>query len=431
MTPWITGVGIVSAYGFNLDAFIDGLGSGHTCAGPITQFDATACPTAIAAEVPVARITPEWLTKHLNPTIAQQQLLAQWWSKRWLTDRKVAFALMAATEAWTMAGGTQEMARHTWSTVAMGLERALLEDFDHHVHDDGIHWDAINTSPTHQANLRIGVDIPQRALTMWLGLGGPHTTHVSACAAGGISIAHGAQLIRRGLADVVLCGATDAMINPLGLGGMSRLGAPSPRAAPDACRPFDLHRDGLLMGEGAAILVLESPQHAQQRGATPLATVKGWGITQDGWRTTAPRQDGQQAARAMATALNCAHLKPSDIEYINAHGTGTPLNDVAETQAIKTVFGTHTPHIAVSSIKGAIGHAMAASGALEAIAAMAPITHNLWPMTTNLTQPDSRCDLNLIINTPLTRPCHHTLSNSFGFGGQNVSLIFGGASHGE
>lgn len=425
MNPWITGVGIVSAYGLTLEAFMGGLKTGASCAKPIAQFDATGCPTTIAAEVPVTTITPEWLITHLNPTYTQQQLLDQWWSKRWLTDRKVSFALLAATEAWTMASGTSEMANHTWSTVAMGLERAHLEDFDHHVTDDGIDWSAISAQPDEQEHMRIGVDVPQRALTTWLGINGPQTTHVSACAAGGISIAHGAQLIRRGLADVVLCGATDAMINPLGLGGMSRLGAPSPRPHHDACRPFDLHRDGLLMGEGAAILVLESPEHARQRGAKPLATVKGWGITQDGWRTTAPREDGQQAARAMAMALTNAQLRPSDIEYINAHGTGTPLNDVAETQAIKTVFGENTPQIAVSSIKGAIGHAMAASGALEAIAALAPITHNLWPMTTNLTQPDPRCDLNLITSAPLVRPCRHTLSNSFGFGGQNVSLIFG------
>lgn len=431
----ITGVGVVSPYGVGLPSFVEGMKRGQSCAAPITQFDASTFSTTIAAEVPTPADITDWVRAHLSTEDTRhQRLLADWHTQRWLDDRKVAFALIAAQEAWTMAGGDHTIAQTTWNTIALGLERAFLEDFNDTLSaTQGIDWhkerDIGDAHPT-TARLRTRVDLAHDALSAWFSWRGPRVAHVSACAAGGISIAHAAQLIQRGQADIVACGASDAMINPLGLGGMSRLGAPSPRNTIDACKPFDRHRDGLLMGEGAAVFVLESREHAEQRGASPVACVRGWATTQDGWRTTAPRPDGAHAARAMQGALRRASCEPTAIDYINAHGTGTPLNDVAETQAIYTALGEHAKHVRVSSTKGAIGHAMAASGALEALASILPLWQggqHLWPMTTNLTTPDPACPLNFIVDEPIHAPAQTTLSNSFGFGGQNVSLIFGRA----
>ena len=260
-----------------------------------------------------------------------------------------------------------------------------------------------------------------RALRAHFGLGGPQYLHMSACAAGAAALACAASLIERGRARTVLCGGTDSMINPLGLGGMARLGATSPRAASDACRPFDLHRDGLAMGEGAAMFVVEDAAAARDRGATALAAITGWGSTQDAYKATAPRPDGAAAVAAMQRALQRAGLVPGDLDYLNAHGTGTPLNDVAEAQAIAAVFGP--PRLPVSSIKGAIGHAMAAAGALELAACVLALAQQRAPGTTGLRELDPLCAV--VALPPGAHPLRlrRVLSNSFGFGGHNASVI--------
>lgn len=215
------------------------------------------------------------------------------------------------------------------------------------------------------------------------------------------------------------------MVNPMGLGGMARLGAPSPRADADACRPFDRRRDGLVMGEGAAVFVLEREDVALARGVKPLAKVLGWGSSQDGYRTTAPRPDGLQAAKAMQAALHSAGIAAQDIGYINAHGTGTPLNDPAEVAAIRLAFGAHASNLAVSSIKGAVGHLMAASGAIELAASLLCFTHDLLPGTAHLLERDPACDLDIIGPTPRAKRVDAVMSTSFGFGGQNAAVILG------
>jgi 3-oxoacyl-[acyl-carrier-protein] synthase II len=266
-----------------------------------------------------------------------------------------------------------------------------------------------------------------------LRLRGPNLVNASACAAGGLALAQAAAYIERGAADIILCGAADSMVNPFGLGGMSRLGAPSPRNSPDACRPFDCRRDGLVIGEGAAMFVLEAETHALARGVRPLARVSGYASTQDGYRVTAPRPDGSAAARAMQQALQRARLGPGEIGYINAHGTGTPLNDVAEARAIRSVFGAHADFLPVSSIKGALGHLMAASGAIEAAACLLALMppslqaqhQPVLPGTANHQQPDPLCEICVIGETPQAAKVDAVLSNSFGFGGQNVALILG------
>jgi len=249
--------------------------------------------------------------------------------------------------------------------------------------------------------------------------------NASACAAGGLAVAHAASLIRRGAASIVLCGGADSMVNPLGLGGMTRLGAPSPRNEPDACRPFDRRRDGLVIGEGAAMFIVESEERALHRGVTPLARILGWGSTQDAYRVTAPRPDGAAARNAMTRALARAALQPEAVGYINAHGTGTQLNDVAEARAIRDVFGRHADSLPVSSIKGAVGHLMAASGAIELAACLMPFQRDLLPGTAHHREKDPLCDITVIGERPIQAQVDIALSNSFGFGGQNASVILG------
>ena len=210
--------------------------------------------------------------------------------------------------------------------------------------------------------------------------------------------------------------------------GMARLGAPSPRNEPDACRPFDRRRDGLAIGEGAAIFVVEAAECARARGARPLAEVMGWGSTQDAYRATAPRPDGLAAARAMQRALERARLSPEDIGYINAHGTGTPLNDPAEVCAIRVAFGAAAERVPVSSIKGAVGHLMAASGAIEIAACLLALERDILPGTAHHRERDPECDLDIIGETPRRCRVDHVLSNSFGFGGQNASVVLGRCS---
>jgi 3-oxoacyl-[acyl-carrier-protein] synthase II len=215
------------------------------------------------------------------------------------------------------------------------------------------------------------------------------------------------------------------MVNPLGLGGMCRLGAPSPRNEIDACRPFDRERDGLVIGEGAAVFVVESAARAAARGARVLARIVGWGSTQDAYRATAPRPDGSAAAAAMTRALRRAKLAPEAIGYINAHGTGTPLNDPAECKAIHAALGAHAERVAVSSIKGAVGHLMAASGAIEIAACLLAFERDLLPGTANHRDRDPECNVDVIGGEPRRQRVDHVLSNSFGFGGQNASVILG------
>lgn len=423
----ITGVGVVSPYGLGVDAFFDGLLGERGAAAPIRQFDASQFPTTIAAEVPHFDMSAGWLASVMpGLSSAQRALLERCELDLELRDRKLSFALIAAYEAWRMASCDRALGQATMTCLGLGLERAFLEDFDALISQGLIDWSKTPEGWGAQTRIRSRVSLSTARVASLLSLGQPSLSNVSACAAGAMAIAQGAAWIRRGRAERVLCGGADAMINPLGLGGMARLGAPSPRAQVDACRPFDLERDGLLMGEGAAIFVLERASSAAARGAAAIARVEGWGVTQDGWRTTAPREDGQQAALAMSRALECAQLAPEQIGYINAHGTGTPLNDPAEAQAILRALGqSHGAQVPVSSIKGAIGHWMAASGAAEAVASLLPFMRGLMPGTLNHSRLDPACPIHVLGPKAQPADAEHVMSNSFGFGGQNVSLILG------
>ena len=410
MTAVITGAGAVSAFGIGLDALLCGLALGNSAVGPIRSFDARSFPVRVAGEVPVGRIDAAWLTERIGSAPSEPGLLR---------DRKVSWALLAASEAWRAARcGPEEQG--AWLSLAVGLEQAFLEDFAPLWIDGRIDW---SREPADAAvRYRSPVDLCAAVTARHLGLRGPVVVHASACAAGGLAVAHAASLIERGAAEIVLCGGADSMVNPLGVGGFARLGAPSPRNEPDACRPFDRRRDGLAIGEGAALFVVESEERARRRGAAPLARILGWGSTQDGYRATAPRPDGSAARRAMERALQRARLRPEQIGYVNAHGTGTPLNDPAEARAIRGALGGGVP---VSSIKGAVGHLMSASGALELAACLLPFQRGLLPGTAHHRERDPECEIDVIGEAPRAARVEAVLSNSFGFGGQNVSLVLG------
>ena len=233
------------------------------------------------------------------------------------------------------------------------------------------------------------------------------------------------MMIERGEADLVLCGGADSMVNPLGIGGLARIGAPSPRNEPDACRPFDRRRDGLAIGEGGAAFVVEDESQARSRGAQVRARILGWGSTQDGYRATAPRPDGAAARRAMERALRRAGVAAERVGYVNAHGTGTPLNDPAESRAILGALGACGAEVPVSSIKGALGHLMSASGAIELAACLLAFERGLLPGTAHHRERDPDCPIDVIGERPRRARVEVVLSNSFGFGGQNVTVALG------
>ena len=418
MSAVITGAGVVSPFGCGFSHFLDALAAGKHAVAPIRSFDASSFPTQVAAEVPVERTHAAWVREHL----AGHALPAEWETDGRLRDRKVAFALIAAAEAWAHAR-CGDGDRGADLSLALGLEQAFLEDFP--LVDGALDFAREASPDLPLVRVRSRVDLGAESVAALLGLRGAITVHASACAAGAMAVAHAARRIERGLADVVICGGADSMVNPLGLGGMSRLGAPSPRAAADACRPFDRRRDGLAIGEGAAVFVVESEERARARGVKPIARILGSGVTQDGYKVTAPRPDGAPAAAAMRAALASAKRAPSAVGYVNAHGTGTPLNDPAEAAAIGAALGAHAAHVPVSSVKGAIGHLMAAAGAIEIAATLLCFERDLLPGTAHLVERDPEIPLDVI--GPACRPAavDVALSNSFGFGGQNASVLLG------
>jgi 3-oxoacyl-[acyl-carrier-protein] synthase II len=258
-----------------------------------------------------------------------------------------------------------------------------------------------------------------------LGVRGPNMALATACASGSNAIGEAAEIIRRGAADVMIAGASEASIVALAMGGMNVMGALSTRNDDPqrASRPFDKDRDGFLMGEGAGILLLESLKHAQARGAKILCELTGYGTSDDAYHVSAPAENGAGAALSMQYALDDAEFTPEDIGYINAHGTSTPLNDKSETAAIKTVFRGQAYNIPISSTKSMTGHLLGASGAIEAVVCTKVFQENILPATINYETPDPECDLDYVPNQTRTATPEHIMSNSFGFGGHNATLI--------
>jgi 3-oxoacyl-[acyl-carrier-protein] synthase II len=268
-------------------------------------------------------------------------------------------------------------------------------------------------------------DTPGSNLAIKLGMRGTNIAVVSACATGTNAVGEASEIIQRGQADVMLAGGCEAAIVPLAMASLSKMGAMSTYAGVPsrASRPFNQDRTGFVMGEGAAIVVLESLEHAQSRGAQILAEMVGYGSTNDAFHISAPAENGAGAASCMRMALDYAGLEPEDIDYINAHGTGTPLNDRSETAAIKTVFGEQAYQTPVSSTKSMTGHLLGAAGALEAVFAVKVLQDSIMPATINYEVPDPECDLDYIPNQSRPKQVEIVMSNSFGFGGHNAVII--------
>jgi 3-oxoacyl-[acyl-carrier-protein] synthase II len=269
-------------------------------------------------------------------------------------------------------------------------------------------------------------DIAAAQVSIALGIKGPNFCTTSACSSGSDAIGAAYEIIKHGDVPIMLAGGTEAIINPLGIAAFSALKAISTRndAPQQASRPFDAERDGFVISEGACVLVLESLEHARKRDANILAEIVAYGATADSFHVTQPLESGEGAARAMQIALRKAGIAPDEVDYINAHGTSTPLNDVTETRAIKTVFGDYAYKVAISSTKSMLGHLIGAAGAAEAFICIMAIRHGIIPPTINLTHPDPECDLDYVPNVARRAKVGVALSNSFGFGGHNSVLVF-------
>ncbi len=269
-------------------------------------------------------------------------------------------------------------------------------------------------------------DIAAGQISMEFGLKGPNYATVSACATSGHAIGAALRTIQNGDADIMVCGGSEASITPMGIGGFNAMKALSTKndEPEKACRPFDLNRDGFVMGEGAGILVLEDLEHAKKRNAKFMVEVVGIGFTADAYHLTAPAPGGEGAVRAMRLCISDGKLEPENIQYVNAHGTSTPFNDKNESAAIKTVFGEYANDISISSTKSMTGHMLGAAGAVEGIISSLAIMNNTVPPTINYETPDPECDLNYTPNKSQKREINAAVSNTFGFGGHNACLCF-------
>jgi len=402
----ITGLGAVTPLGNDVPTLWDGLLVGRSGVGSITQFDATDLEVRIAAEV-----------KDFDPVT----LFGRRKARR--NDRFTLFALEAARQAIADAGLQFEQG-DKWEVgviigTAIGGVITLLRN----------HEILLRSGPRRVSPFMAPMMMPNAAsaaVAIAYGLRGPNLALVSACATGSNAIGEAAEVIRRGHADVMICGGSEAMIAPLALVGLNNMGAVSTRNdEPErASRPFDADRDGLVLGEGAGVLALESLEHARARGCRIYCELVGYGASSDAYHVTAPEETGQGAALAMERALHDADLEPGEVDYINAHGTSTALNDRIETKAIRNVFGLHADHLVVSSSKSMLGHLMGAAGAVEAIACVKSLETGWVHPTINYEKPDPECDLDYVPNQARQLEPRVILSNSFGFGGHNGCLIF-------
>jgi len=401
-----TGLGVISSLGEDLSQFWANLTAGRSGVRRITLFDPSQFSCQIAGELPAWE--PE---RYMDRKQARK------------TARFAQMAIGAARLAVEHAGLASAIAAESERVgVLVGSGIGGIEVTEEQVlvlHQQG----ARRMSP-----FFIPMMIPDMAagmVSIELGLRGPNWTAVSACASGLHAIGEAMRTLRNGDADVVLAGGTEGAVTPAGLGGFAAMRALSTRnAEPErASRPFDRDRDGFVMGEGAAILVLETLEHARGRGARILAEMVGYGATADAYHITSPAPGGEGAARCMNRALADAGLAPSAVDYINAHGTSTPLNDKFETQAIRRVFGEHAHKLAVSSTKSMTGHLLGAAGALEMVVCILTMLEQVAPPTINYETPDPECDLDYVPNRARPIAARIALNNALGFGGHNATVI--------
>ena len=389
----ITGMGVVTPIGNSVDGFRESLFAGVSGAGPITVFDPASLPTRIAAEVK--------------------------WDGPVLRDRKITFALEAARQALEDSGRPRG---EGGLSLGIGLELFSMDDLAE-IRRPG---SGLPESRRDRLSfLQTPSDLCVQLISKRHELSRPPLTHVSACAAGTDAIGAAFRRVADGRCDWMLAGGTDSMVNPLGVAGFCRIGATTtandePRRA---SRPFDRKRDGFLLGEGAAVLVLEPLDAARARGAEALAEVAGYGCSFDAHGISEPHPEGRGAVQAMRRALDEAGLAPDAVGAVNAHGTSTPKNDPVETLAIKALLGARAKDVPVYATKSMIGHLISAAGAVEAVAAVECLHAQRLHPTINLDEPDPACDLDYVPNRARDHAHEVVLSNSFGFGGQNASIV--------
>src|SRR5450759_1061315 len=401
----VTCLGAVTPLGNDVATTWRALQDGVSGASGITKFDASTFPVRFACEV-----------KGFDPLKVMERKEA----KR--TDPYTQYAVAASVEAMAdagLTGGTYDVDR---LGVIIGSGIGGLKIFEEQ-HDIYRERGASKISPFFIPMFI--ADIAAGVVSMRFNARGPNYATVSACATSAHAIGDAFRTIAYGDADVMITGGSEATVTPMSIGVFANMKALSERneSPATASRPFDATRDGFVMGEGAGIVILEELGHAKRRGARIYAEVGGYGATGDAHHLTAPAPEGEGAQRAMRRALKDAGLEPSGVQYINAHGTSTPANDLNETKAIKAVFGSHAAGVNVSSTKGATGHMLGAAGAVEFVLGTLAIQHNIIPPTINYETPDPECDLDYTPNKPVPRRVDVVLSNSFGFGGHNVCLV--------
>lgn len=400
----ITGLGVISPLGNDIDTFWNHLIQGKSGVSTITRFDTSDFAVKIAAEV-----------KDFNPLDFMNKKDA----KR--MDRFVQFAVAASKMALEHAGLDMDKVEKERVGTYIGSGIGGLETLEEQ------HKVMMKRGPRRVSPFFVPMMIANMAsgiVSIQIGAKGPNSAAISACATGTHCVGDAFKILQRGDADVMIAGGTEATILPMAVAGFSAMGALSTNnEAPEkASRPFDRDRDGFVMGEGAGVLVLETLEHAQKRGANVIAEVVGYGMTADAYHLTSPDPDGDGAKRSMLMAVKDAGLEPEDVDYINAHGTSTDYNDKFETMAIKGAFGEHAKRLAISSTKSMTGHLLGAAGGIETIATALAIKEGIVPPTINLENPDPDCDLDYVPNEARKMRVRAALSNSLGFGGHNATI---------
>lgn len=401
----VTGLGMVTPLGLDAQATWNGLLAGHSGIRLVESFKDERFGDVVGAEV-----------KGFEPTAYLERKEAR------RSDRFMQFAFVAADEALRQANyaALEEDGHRTATIIGTAVGGVLTMARENEVLRD--------RGPGRVSPFLMTQMLPDMAsgqLSIRLGAKGVNFSVTSACASGADAIGVGAAMIRRGEVDVAVAGGTEAAITPLVVAGFAAAKALTESRDPEtASRPFDLNRDGFVMGEGAGVLLLEAEEHALARGATVLAELAGYGATSDAFHVTQPAEDASGATLAMQAALEDAGASPDDIDYLNAHGTSTPLNDRFETLAAKRVFGEYAYTLPMSSTKSAMGHLLGAAGAVEAGIAVMALQHSAIPPTINYQTPDPDCDLDYVPNTARSAPLRAVMSNAFGFGGHNSSLVF-------
>ncbi len=404
----VTGMGVITPVGLMVDEFWRNLLNGVSGIRRIEHFDVTDFPTKIAGSVYEFR--PEADTNLDRKEVRHM-------------DRFVQFAVAAAQRALAQAGLRidEQVAERVGVYIGSGIGGLYTLEEQHRI--------LLERGPKRVSPFFIPMMIGNMAsgqVSILVGAKGPNSAPVSACATSANAIGDAAKMIVRGAADAMICGGAEATLTPLAFAGFCSAKALSERNdEPErASRPFDADRDGFVMGEGAGILVLEELEFARRRGATILGELVGYGMSADAYHVVQPEPEGDGAARAMRAALDDAGVSGDQIGYINAHGTSTPIGDVMETMAIKRVFGDHAYRLSVSSTKSMTGHLLGAAGGVEAIATILALQDGIMPPTINLETSDAKCDLDYVPNASKKRDLAYAMSNSFGFGGHNASLVF-------